>query len=70
MHGVQMYPCVRVPISGLGPMVLAYFPYNRYLIFLLTLLHGLSGRTLTVYIQSEFLRQCGTSTYIKYYSGI
>ncbi len=32
--------------------------------------HGLSGRTLTVYIQSEFLRQCGISTYINQCSGI
>ena len=26
--------------------------------------HGRSSRTLAVYIQSEFLRQCGISTYI------
>ena len=32
--------------------------------------HELSGRTLTVYIQSEFLRQFGISTYIKHYSDI
>jgi len=32
--------------------------------------HGLSGRTLTVYIQSEFLSQFGTSMYIRHRSTI
>ena len=32
--------------------------------------HGLSGRTLTVYVQSEFLSQFGISAYIRHFSGI